>query len=155
MARENKRHLFRMEELDDYKVASNEPDVRGWDIVDYQKEKIGVVRELIVDIENEKVRYLDVVATADLSLSGGDRHFIIPIGVAHVDENENRVIVREIDKTTLASIPNYTGAAVTRDYEFDVVERLRGDRANIFEDRFYDNEFYNEENFYLHKPNMK
>ncbi len=155
MAREKQKHLFRMEELDDYKVADNEPDVRGWDIVDYQKEKIGVVKELIVDIDKEKVRYLDVVATPDLSLSGGDRHFIIPIGVAQVDENENRVIVREIDKTTLMSIPNYTGSAVTRDYEFDVVERLRGDRTNIFEDRFYDNEFYNEENFFVHKPDIK
>ena len=155
MAKENDRHLFRMDELDDYKLADNEPDVRGWDIVDYQKEKIGVVKELIVDIQKEKVRYLDVVATPDLSLSGGDRHFIIPIGVAQIDQNENRVIVRDIDKTTLASIPNYTGTAVTRDYEFDVVERLRGDRTNIFEDRFYDNEYYNEEHFYMRNPDMK
>lgn len=149
------RHLFRMEELEDYKIADNEPDVRGWDIVDYQKEKIGVVKELIVDIDKEKVRYLDIIATQELSLSGGDRHFIVPIGVAQIDETENRVVVREIDKTTLMSIPNYTGNAVTRDYEFDVVERLRGDRSNIFEDQFYDNEFYNEENFYVHKSDIK
>lgn len=151
----NDRHLFRMEELEDYKIADNEPDVRGWDIVDYQKEKIGVVKELIVDIDKEKVRYLDIIATQELSLSGGDRHFIVPIGVAQIDETENRVVVREIDKTTLMSIPNYTGNAVTRDYEFDVVERLRGDRTNIFEDQFYDNEFYNEENFYVHKSDIK
>lgn len=151
----NDRHLFRMEELEDYKIADNEPDVRGWDIVDYQREKIGVVKELIVDIDKEKVRYLDIIATQELSLSGGDRHFIVPIGVAQIDETENRVVVREIDKTTLMSIPNYTGNAVTRDYEFDVVERLRGDRTNIFEDQFYDNEFYNEENFYVHKSDIK
>lgn len=153
MARDDKRHLFRMNELDDYKLVDNEPDVRGWDIVDREKEKIGVVQEFIVDIDKEKVRYLDIVATSDLSIEGGDRHFIVPIGVARIDETNNRVEVRDIDKTTLMSIPNYTGKAITRDYEFDVVERLKGER-NAVEDRFYDNEFYNEENFYTHKQHM-
>lgn len=155
MARDNeKRHLFRMNELDDYKVVDNEPDVRGWDIVDREKEKIGVVQEYIVDITKNKVRYLDVVATSDLSIEGGDRHFIVPIGVAKINETVNKVEVRDVDKATLMSIPDYTGEAITRNYEFDVVERLKGEREGAVGDKFYDNEFYNDANFYSHRRNV-
>lgn len=152
MARDNEdRHLFRLRELEDYVVADNEPDVRGWDLVDGEKEKIGVIDEFIVDKDEKKVRYLDVVATRDLSIEGGERHFIVPIGVAKINDQNKNVIVREVDKETLMSIPHYTGEAITRDYEFDVVERLQGERNNAAEAEFYNNEFYNEENFYTHR----
>lgn len=147
MDTENKRHLYKLNELEDYKVADNDPDVRGWPLVDNNNEKIGTVNELIVDPDKKKVRYLDVITISDLSKEGGERHLIIPIGTAVLDQNEDKVIVRGIDKDALMAFPEYSGGSITRDYEYDVVEKLRGERP-VNPDSLYGHEHYNEDVFY-------
>lgn len=43
-----------------YKVAEGDPDVRGWDVMDRDGQRIGEVDDLLVDPEALKVRYLEV-----------------------------------------------------------------------------------------------
>jgi orotate phosphoribosyltransferase-like protein len=53
--------LKRLKEIEDeFEVADKHLDVRGWEVLGTNGEKIGKVDELIVDIEAMKVRYLDV-----------------------------------------------------------------------------------------------
>ena len=80
--RDNNKHLFRLGELDDYKVASGNPDVRGWALVDRDNQKLGTVNELIVDVDRKKVRYLDVKPSADTFRGDSEHRLLIPIGVA-------------------------------------------------------------------------
>lgn len=144
-----KRRLYRLKELEDYKVADEDVDVRGWDVYDMDKEKFGTIRDLIVDPEVEKVRYLDVIATSDLSVRGGERHLLIPVGVARIDGEEDKVFISEIDKDLLKKYPDYKGAAVTRDYEHTIVETLRGQRpSDVSEEEFYNHELYSDKDFY-------
>src|SRR5690606_3810910 len=96
--------LHYLKDLKDYKVAKNEPDVRGWEVHDATHTKVGKVSGLIVDLGREKVRYLDV--EVDESIIPGDHdpfgaqhkdgiheyqdskggiHMIVPIGVAHIE----------------------------------------------------------------------
>ena len=49
-----------LDQLDDFRVASGDPDVRGWEVVGSDGGKIGEVDELLVDTRAMKVRYLDV-----------------------------------------------------------------------------------------------
>lgn len=159
----NDRSLYRLNELNDYKVAGDDPDVRGWSIVDRDNQEFGVIQELIVDPEREKVRYLDVIPGA----SGSDRkeedHLLIPIGVARIDNDRGRVQVSDIDKEMLTSYPTHRGTTISRDYEYLVVERFnapdsdetRRDR-NIDQSRaedtdFYNNQFYDEDRFYTNR----
>ncbi|HJX29551.1 MAG TPA: PRC-barrel domain-containing protein [Thermoanaerobaculia bacterium] len=43
-----------------YKVAEGDPDVRGWDVMDRDGNRIGEVDDLLVDTRALKVRYLEV-----------------------------------------------------------------------------------------------
>lgn len=59
---DNKKHLYALNELDDYEVDDDDPDVRGWDVLDENGKKMGKVEELIVDPQQMKVRYLVIDA---------------------------------------------------------------------------------------------
>lgn len=150
------KHLFRLGELNDYKVASDDPDVRGWTIVDRDNREFGTIDELIVDPDQEKVRYLDVVAKGSHA-SGNEEHLLIPVGVARIDDDDNRVIVRDINSEFLNSYPAHRGDEITRDYEYEVVERFnRPDGTTTTATRhegtdFYNSEIYNEDRFYTNR----
>ena len=150
----NDRHLFRLGELDDWKVADEDPDVRGWNVVDRNGLKIGAIDELIVDRDREKVRYLDIAPGRD-RVNDND-HVLIPIGLARVDENDDKVVINEIDSEAITTFPAYKGEVITRDYEHGVLDRLNtigsGEtverRDTTTNDEFYNNRFYDEDRFY-------
>lgn len=148
------RHLYRLGELDDYKVASGDPDVRGWTIVDNDNREFGTINELIVDPDKEKVRYLDVVSKGDRA-SGNEEHLLIPVGVARIDDDDNRVIVRDIDSEFLNSYPAYRGDQITREHEHQIVERFNRPESAGTERRgdadFYNHDVYNEDRFYTNR----
>jgi photosynthetic reaction center H subunit len=154
---ENKKRLFRLDELDKFEVAENDPDVRGWDVVGADGDKLGTVEELIVDPEARKVRYLDIHVINELSSAGGERHLLIPIGAAAVNEKDDNVWIREIDKDTLKRYPIYSGGPVTRDYEHSLREVLRSKQDQDTEtmkeddDFFYNNETFNQDRFFRNK----
>lgn len=148
------RHLYRLKELDDYKVANDDPDVRGWEIVDRDNRKFGTIDELIVDPAQERVRYLDVDPSSD-DLERRDGHLLIPIGAARIDENDHKVIVSQIDREMLSSYPAVSGNEISRDYEHDVVDRFNRPATTTRERRegpdFYNHDLYDEERFYTNR----
>jgi uncharacterized protein (TIGR02271 family) len=109
-----------LDELKDYKVADHDPDVRGWDVLDRNGVKIGEVDRLLVDTAAMKVRYLDVEVDDDLIEE--ERHVLVPIGYARLDEDEDHVFVDQISAAEVVALPAYTHQPVTRDYE----NQLRG-----------------------------
>lgn len=46
--------------LNGYRIADGDPDVRGWEVVGGDRRRIGSVNDLLVDTAEGKVRYLDV-----------------------------------------------------------------------------------------------
>lgn len=150
------KHLYRLGELNDYKVASNDPDVRGWPVVDRDNREFGTISELIVDPKQEKVRYLDVVTNRD-NARGNDaeEHLLIPIGVARIADADDRIIIRDLDSQLLNSYPSHRGGEITRDYEYEVVERFNRPDATTRERRegtdFYNDDVYNEGSFYTNR----
>lgn len=152
----NEKHLYRLGELNDYKVAGDDPDVRGWTIVDRDKREFGTINELIVDPDQEKVRYLDVVHKGNQA-TPNEEHLLIPIGVARIDDTDNRVMVSAIDAELLNSYPPHRGGEITRDYENEVVERFNRPTTSGTPHKrpegtdFYNNEFYNEDSFYTNR----
>jgi len=62
-------HLARIEELSGFAVAEAEPDVRGWEVIASDGQRIGVVEDLLVDTEDPRIRYLEV--RLDLGLDDG------------------------------------------------------------------------------------
>lgn len=114
----NNPNLFALKDLDDYKVASDDPDVRGWDVISGDNEKFGKVDELIVDTKRMKVRYLVVDIVDKFSLKNEDHYMLIPIGAARLHEKDNDVIVSNITTDNFKNYPPYThGDRISRDHE--------------------------------------
>ena len=133
MANKNDRQrggLARLDELDDYKVADGEPDVRGWDVVASDGRKIGEVKHLIADTAQMRVRYLEVELDRDLragGASGDDRNALIPIGAVRLNDDKDDVIVDSLSSVEFGSFPAYSSTGTfDRDYESSVASRFTG-----------------------------
>lgn len=151
--------LFRLKDLKEYKVAKDEPDIRGWEVVGEDQSVLGVVYDLIIDPELMKVRYLQAKLDKDLSVSKGDRFILVPIGRAHLRRDEHKVTVRSLDRSNIRFYPVYRGEAITRDYEYGLREALREDvdqnqHRQVYEDHNkYGEEYENVRGRYENETN--
>src|SRR5690606_35631169 len=113
---EKRKNLYCLHELSDYKVSSEDPDVRGWDVKDRDNRVIGKVDNLLVNKEREQVVYLDVevdptIIEANHDPYGtpansevhefinkdGEEHIIIPVGLVNINEDQKFVYTDRID----------------------------------------------------------
>lgn len=116
-------------QLDDFKVADGEPDVRGWEVLASDGRKIGEVDELLVDTAAMKVRYLDVDVDDGMVAGGTDRHVLIPIGYARLEEDRDCVMVDALAAADLGGMPSYDQGPLTRDFETSVRESFSSRRS--------------------------
>ncbi len=174
--KDNDRRLNYLEDLSKYKMADNDPDVRGWEVFDADNEPVGKVSGLLVDKEKEKVRYLDVDLNDDLlseqhdpfdvkhedgihefSDKEGEIHMIIPVGVARVERDHKKVVADGIDRDSLRNIPSYRyrkDIPVHPKYERRVVQACMGGtkrkevELELSDDEIYNSEQFNQDRFY-------
>ncbi len=175
--RSQNRRLVYLKDLKDYKMASGDPDVRGWNIHDSNNDNVGVISGLLVDPVLEKVVYLDVEIREDILAPDhdpfdarhydgiheyqdkeGEIHMIVPVGVAHVDSVEKKVIADGIDQGSLRNYPSYRyyeeKLELHPEYERRIKEEylrqrryLEGSESRVDEPELTDEEFYNSEHF--------
>ncbi|KUO60087.1 photosystem reaction center subunit H [bacterium BRH_c32] len=162
---DNKKNLYYLEELPDYKVASDYHDVRGWDVIDAENRTVGKVTNLLVNKELERVVYLDVEVNKSLIEFGyktyqvpasegvhgfinkdGEDHLIIPIGMASLDIEQKRVLTNQINYNSFAKAKRFNiGTAFDRDYEFNLFRHYTSNDA--IDLAIIDEEFYNRKEF--------
>ena len=138
----DKRNLFYLHELSDYKVASKDPDVRGWDVKDADNRVIGKVDNLLVNKRKDRVVYLDVevdetIIEANHDPYGrpanaevhefinkdGENHLIIPVGLVRLNEDQKFVYTDSINHQTFSETKRMEkGQVVDRQYETVVME---------------------------------
>ena len=159
-----------LDDLDDYKVHHDDPDVRGWDIYTSDDKKIGEVENLIVDKEGRRVRYLDVhleddfikgepLATKRSGSAGkihehineeGHRQLIIPIGLATLNEDKEKLYLKDYSMERLTNIPRYNkNEGITLEYEIEIRKvflpaEISGKDEERDEDdnSYYDSKYY-------------
>lgn len=112
--------LARLDELDDYKVADGDPDIRGWKATGNDGRAFGSVHDLIVDLSAMKVRYMDVEVDREAAGIEADHHVLIPIGCARLDDTGDRVIVDTLTARDVARIPGYAHGPIDRQTELAV-----------------------------------
>lgn len=135
MQQPNTAGLVRLSDADDLNVAEGNEDVRGWEIRDQSGEKIGEVKDLLVDQSAMKVRYLDAELGGGIFSSG--RRVLIPVGVARLDERDDAVLL-SATAAALQQYPEYDGSTVSRDYETS----LRRSADSSFEGTHDTQDFY-------------
>lgn len=116
--------------LHGYRLAREEPDVRGWPVVGDDDEPLGVVRDLIVDVDAETVRY------AAVDCNG--RPVLLPVGFLDMDVDRARVVAPGLRAADLAPLPTWDGGTVERWFEDEVrgtiEEAFRGSRRYVLPD---------------------
>jgi len=162
---DNKKNLYYLEELSDYKVANDYSDVRGWEIIDAENRIVGKVSNLLVSKPDERVVYLDVEVDKSLIEFGydshqipasdgvhgfinkdGDDHLIVPIGMVIINPEQKKVITNQIDFNTFARAKRFSkGAGIDREYELISLKHYLRDYE--LDAAVLDKEFYNRKEF--------
>ena len=83
----NTRQLVALKDLDDYKVADGEPDIRGWRVYTATGRELGEIEDLLVDTD------ISEVVMVDVDLKRDDRHTLAPIKAAWIDREHRRVVL--------------------------------------------------------------
>lgn len=162
---ENNQNLFFLDELSNYKVATNYSDVRGWEVTDAENRTIGKVEHLLVNKIAERVVYLDIEVDQTLIEDGyntfqlkasdgvhgflnkeGDNHLIIPIGMVSLNEELKRVHTSQINYDTFTQARRFNkDAIIAREYELMLLRHYRGGISLETDEN--DESFYNSKEF--------
>jgi photosynthetic reaction center H subunit len=153
--------LVHLDDISELQVADGDPDIRGWDVRTADGEKIGKVKDLIVDTGLMKVRYIEASIDKDVLNASDDRRVLIPIGSARLDDDEDDVYLSSaiIDPRTL---PPYDRTTLSREYEVSLRERFPSsvgtenasgnpqlaDRRSDSDDDFYRDDLYDDARFF-------
>jgi hypothetical protein len=111
--------LSRLSYLSGWRVASGEPNIRGWPLVLAGDGTRLEVNDLVIDTRAKRVRYV-VVPTPD---EKGAR--LIPIGFLRVDGDAREVVAAGLTAADIAELPPYPGGGVTRAGEDSVNAAMR------------------------------
>ena len=108
--------LAHLGDLDDFKVADGEPDIRGWSVRTSDDRVIGDVKDLLVDCGAMKVRYIEVELDAEELDLDEDRHVLVPIGAARLNADDD-VVVLGRQAAELLGLPAYRRGTMSPDRE--------------------------------------
>ena len=166
MSTKKNRTLYYLDELSDYKIASDYNNIKGWEVRDADNRVVGKVDRLLVNKEAERVVYVEVEVDQTIIEEGhdpyasqnaagiqefinknGDNHLIIPIGMVTLDKEHKIVRSMEINYHTFAKTQRYKrGADIQPTYEASVYRSYSGD-SNFKDDTIYDDDFYSRREF--------
>jgi uncharacterized protein (TIGR02271 family) len=149
----NTQNLVRLSDQHDLKVAEGNEDIRGWEVRGSDGDKIGKVKDLLVDPTQMRARYLDVELGGGLFGSG--RRVLLPVGQARLADDDDAVLL-QMSAAQLKDLPEYDGSTVSRDYETSLRSRLGGSAAGTTAGaaagastaNFYDDDHYNDKGLY-------
>jgi sporulation protein YlmC with PRC-barrel domain len=97
---ESRRRLASIDDLDGFKVADGEPDVRGWAVTTLNGRELGAVEDLLIDPERGEVVMLEV-ALRDEGL-----HAELPLRQVQLDHKRQVVLVDsgDLDRGTRSDV---------------------------------------------------
>lgn len=136
------RGLARLGDLDDWKVADGDPDIRGWDVKTQDGRKLGTVEELIVDPAATTVRYMEVKVDGREAGTKDDRYLLVPIGTARLDDEHDDVRIDRLPAGGFAGAPTYDRSRFDADYERSLQHSYGGSTGGSGRDLYDDRGFW-------------
>lgn len=144
--------------LDDFEVAEGYPDIRGWRVASADGQEVGKVRDLLIDVDQMRTRYLEVRLTKQVAAAPGDRDVLVPIGTAQVGEGKDEVVRVPLTAERFGLLPLYERGRLTRTHELEVRRHFSlgeaaaaaatGAVAGAATRGFYDDEGYDDRRFF-------
>jgi hypothetical protein len=133
MAQDDRTHVSRTEQssalvhakdVDDFKIPEGQPDPRGWKVKSTDGTTLGKVEDLLFDTGESRVRYIEVKADGDITKHGGRDYFLLPIGAARLDDDNDDVVV-QMGAEELTGVPAYERGKMSREYETSLRDYVR------------------------------
>ncbi|HET6245195.1 MAG: PRC-barrel domain-containing protein [Bacteroidetes bacterium] len=118
------KRLYNLKKLEDFEIADNETDIIQWNVFSSDNVKIGKVEDLIVDKDNMKVEYADMIVDKHFVTGTAENHLLIPMEMIHLDKENKKVFVTKIVSKDLAFYPLYNGSNIPANYEQTLREKL-------------------------------
>lgn len=138
---------YPLDELGDYKVAESDIDPRGWDVMSSDRQKVGSVKDLMVDVEAMKVRYLVFELNEDQAGSH-ERRVLMPVGRARLDDNDDLVMLNQT-AADVRELPAYElGGRMDRAHEDSVLGRHGQTADAAASDAYYQRPEFDTQKFY-------
>ncbi|MUL39277.1 PRC-barrel domain-containing protein [Gloeocapsopsis dulcis] len=98
-------------------MAAEGSSIIGFTIYTNKDEKVGIVKEILVDEETKKFRYLII----DIGFWVLGKEVLLPIEIAQVRTTERRVDVADLTKKQAKNLPEFNDdLKLDRDYEVRV-----------------------------------
>jgi len=133
----------------DYKLTEGEADIKGWTVQNEAATSIGKVRDLLFDPENNAVRYL-IIDLDDLGVDLENKGVLIPIGLAHLHDHDDIVILPNIHTDQFKALPYYVSGEVDQNTEDEIRNAIGSPAALRMEETIIEldqNQFYNHHHF--------
>lgn len=131
--KENEHHIKNLKELSssDFEIKDGQPDIIRWTVVNSSAQLIGSVSDLLFDEQEQKVRYLV------LDLQGNcwnieERKVLIPIGVAELDKDQDRVILPNITAQQITVLPDFIKGTPVVSTDAQLYGHSDFDEANLY-----------------------
>lgn len=109
--------LARLEDLDNYKIADGQPDIRGWKVKTTDGTEVGKVTNLIADTGTMDVRYVETRVKPEVLGTSDDECVLIPIGAARLNDDDDTVIVDRLPAAGLRGAPRFGQGPVAAEHE--------------------------------------
>jgi len=146
----------------DYKLTEGEADITGWLVQNESSSAIGTVRDLLFDPTNNAVRYL-IIDLNDLGIDLAPKAVMIPIGIAHLHEHDDVVILPNIHTDQFKELPYYVSGEVDQNTEAKIRSAIGSPAALRIEEtiieldaaQFYDNHHFDKAKFYERRSYKK
>lgn len=107
--------------LRDYRVSADNIDPRGWPIIDSNAEPLGVVTDLIIDLQALTARYIVCSTSRDTT-----RMVLIPTGFARLDTDAGTVHLDFLTVADIANLPSHTGLPLSDAFNAEMESALTG-----------------------------
>jgi len=122
--------LRRMRDLPSFEMATGDPDPRSWAVRGGDGQAFGIVTELLVDPEAQRVLYLTV--QLDRGLPGvpapaphTEIQILLPLAAVNLDTEGSSVFVTTLRRDTISSYPPFVDFILPTEFE-DAMQQALG-----------------------------
>ena len=122
--------LRRMRDLPTFEMATGDPDPRSWAVRGGDGQAFGIVTELLVDPEAQRVLYLTV--QLDRGLPGvptpaphTEIQILLPLAAVNLDTEGSSVFVTTLRRDTISSYPPFVDFILPTEFE-DAMQQALG-----------------------------
>jgi hypothetical protein len=154
MEKEIKNHLQSVSHSD-YQIVDGEQNIFGWKVKNEADVSIGVVKDLLFELETNAIRYV-VVDLSQGMMNLNDKKVAIPIGIAQLHEELPEVIIPNIHGDQFVALPAYDTDKMDEETERQIrmvigspaALRIEETIAELDDEQFYKHNHFDTAKFY-------